>query len=105
MATTLANPVVRAAMTHQGVTKMEIAIPHRRNATNDAAVIDKSGLVLRYEVTSWDAVGNVVGRKAREVPFSSWAGVFKARARDICDLISQDAKANGLIGAGTDESV
>lgn len=105
MATELTSPVTRAPLTHQAVTRFSIEVPHKRSMDGTSAVINRDKVEIRYEVTSWDSDGNVLARASRTVPFSSWPPAFKLAVRDVYDLITTDAKNNGLIAPGTDEQI
>lgn len=105
MATELTTPVEQDPATHQGVTKFTIVVPHKRSADNTDAVIDKTAIFLQYEVTTWNATGKILGVKSRQVPFSDWPAGFKSDVNAVYQKVIQDAKNNGLIGAGTDEPI
>ena len=105
MATDLDTPVPLPNVTQQGVVKVQFSIPHKRNAGNTAMEIDRANVEARYVVETWTQDGDslVTARASRIVPWADWPAGFKAQMRDVYASIVQDAKANGLIGAGTDE--
>ena len=103
MATELTTPIDQAAITYQAVTRVEFLIPH--TWAGDAAAIDRDRVQVRYEVTTYDAAGNIVYRSARIVPFADWPQVFIDNTRAVYANVITDAKTNGLVGDGTDEAL
>jgi len=102
MATTLTSPIAAPAVTYQEISRVEFYIPH---TLNGSLVIDRSKVTVAYDVVTRDASGKLVSRATRSVPFSSWPASFKTDVASMYAKIEQDAKANGLIGAGTDEAI
>lgn len=105
MATMLDTPEAAPLITQQGITRVELRFPHKRNAGNTAEVVDKQHVEIVYDVTTWDAAGKVARRKSRTVPLSSWPNVLKQDVRSLYDKLAIDARHNGLLGAGTDEAL
>jgi hypothetical protein len=105
MSTKLSTPIVQAAIVDQGITRFEVQIPHKRNLAGDAAEIDKQGIRVRYEVTTWDEAGKVAGRESRAAPFGSWPAGLKTDVQAVYARLVANAKTGGLIGPGTDETI
>jgi hypothetical protein len=103
MAQTLTVPVSRADVTQQAVTKMEFKIPHKRNVGDTAMEIDKTVVEIRYEVTTYNANGDILERQARVVYFTNWPAGFKTDMKAAYAKVETDAVNAGLIGAGTAE--
>ena len=105
MAQTLTTPVARDDVTQQGITKLEIRVPHKRNAGDTAMELNKPGIDLRYEVTTWNESGDVIERTSRYVDFASWPAGFKTDIKGAYAKAELDAINNGLIGVGTPEAL
>ena len=103
MAIKLDHPYTGERITHQGVTRFEVVIPHKRNADDTDLIIDKPRIYVRYQVTTWDAVGNVVATASRTEPAANWPTVVKREMQLIYSSIQTDAINNNLIGEGVDE--
>ena len=103
MATALTAPVIRPSVTYQGITKVEFKIPHKRDLSGLQANIDKDRVAVHYEVSSWNETGEVITRQFRTVPFPDWPASFATDVKAMYAKLETDAKAEGLIGAGTDE--
>lgn len=103
MATTLTSPVVQPAVTHQGVTRFEIRVPHKHQ--NGDMGFDPNTIAARYEVTSWDSTGKPVLVQSREVPFASWPQALRNEMGALYSRLVADAKANNIIAPGVDDQI
>jgi len=103
MGTALTNPVAVPALTFQEIIRVEFQIPHK--LVNGSLVMDRANVGVQYDVATKDAAGKLVSRATRTVPFASWPQSFKTDIASVYAKIEQDARANGLLGAGTDEAI
>lgn len=105
MATKLNTPVERPSVTDQGVVRIMIRVPHKRNQANDGAIIDRQSVGLVYEVTEWAEDGKTIDQKRRTVPASEWTTPVRNLIKTLYQAVESDAKSAGLIDAGTDEDL
>lgn len=106
MARTLTTPLERADGTQQAITRFNVEIPHARNNADDAMIIDKDNVAIKYEVLTFDDNGEIIGCKTTTVGFKGWPAGFKAELRAIYSKIHAHAESTGLIaGTGSDEAL
>lgn len=105
MATELTTPVSPADITHQAITRVEFRVPHTLDAETGDPIINRDAVVARYEVITYDENKKIVSTTVRTVPLSEWPPAFKTEAQEVYAMIASDARSNGLLGEGTDESI
>lgn len=105
MATRLTAPIPRDAITDQHIESVVFRIARKRSADGTRVVIDRSRTSVTYQVETLDESGAVISRAARTVLAANWPAPFTSTARDMLGMIEQDARANGLLEAGTDEQL
>lgn len=103
MARTLTTPVAQPDVTQQAVSEFVVTVPHIADIGGNM-IISRSQVQIRYEVITYDSVGEILRRENRVVMAADWPPAFVTDMKEIYARVEQDAANAGLIlGDGTDE--